>query len=176
MALVLTVVALPFAPPRAASGSPSPEQPFVKYYVVDESTAKETLAAVARRIFGDESRAGELYQLNAKRVQPDGDVLTRPTRLRAGWCLVLPWDAVGDDVRYGPLPDAENPSPPTIALPSVGPAAAAPSGDAGAGGGGLVLWAVLVVVAAVTVAVAGGVWWWWRRSARGGRRGPQPGA
>jgi hypothetical protein len=45
-----------------------------------------------------------VYNLNTGRRQPDGSVLTDPARLRPGWVLTLPWDAVGAGVQYGELP------------------------------------------------------------------------
>jgi membrane-anchored mycosin MYCP len=79
---------------------------YVKYYeVVGRYGGKpETLATIAARLLGDGGRAAEMFDLNAGRTQPDGGKLTDPDSLRRGWLLVLPWDAVGDGVRYGELP------------------------------------------------------------------------
>ncbi|WP_148086315.1 S8 family serine peptidase [Micromonospora sp. HM5-17] len=75
------------------------------YTVADSYQGKpENLWEIAARFLGDPGRAGEIFELNSGRVQPDGGRLSDPTRLRAGWHLVLPWDAVGAEVRHGPLP------------------------------------------------------------------------
>jgi len=74
----------------------------VKYYRVEQQVT--SLTTVASRFLGDPGRAGEIFNLNAGRRQPDGDTLTDANRLVSGWLLVLPWDAVGDGVQFGPLP------------------------------------------------------------------------
>ncbi|WP_433389180.1 S8 family serine peptidase [Micromonospora sp. KLBMP9576] len=76
------------------------------YYTVTPSYqgAAENLWEISARFLGDAGRAGEILDLNAGRVQPDGRRLTDPSRLRAGWHLVLPWDAVGAELQYGPPP------------------------------------------------------------------------
>ncbi|WP_432827562.1 S8 family serine peptidase [Dactylosporangium sp. CA-092794] len=93
---------------------------FVKYYTVAASYqgAKETLAAIANRLLGSADRAGEIFDLNAGRTQPDGGRLTDPSTLHAGWILTLPWDAVGPGVVYGPLPAAPAPSASPAASPT----------------------------------------------------------
>jgi hypothetical protein len=78
------------------------------YYTVTASYqgAPENLWEVATRFLGNENRAGEILDLNAGRVQPDGDRLSSPGNLKAGWQLTLPWDATGAELHYGPLPAA----------------------------------------------------------------------
>lgn len=76
------------------------------YYTVTASYQgkPENLWTIAARFLGDPNRAGEILDLNAGRVQPDGGRLSDPSRLRPGWHLVLPWDAVGAELQHGPLP------------------------------------------------------------------------
>ncbi|WBC07650.1 S8 family serine peptidase [Micromonospora sp. WMMA1947] len=84
----------------------------VKYYTVEAAHQgePENLTAIAERFLGDGSRAAELFALNTGRIQPDGGTLTDGSRLRAGWVLVLPWDAHGGEVRLG-VPPAAKPAP-----------------------------------------------------------------
>ena len=98
----------------------------VKYYVVAASYAgqPETLTAIAKRYLGSGDRSSEIFNLNANRTQPDGARLTNPDQLRAGWVLVLPWDAVGAEVRQGipPSAPASRPTtPPTQKPPTQNP-------------------------------------------------------
>ena len=127
--LALLAVLAPTADPAPAFGAPAPAasaplpspsfgQEFVKFYVVTEADQgrPEGLTEIAARLLGATGRAAEIYHLNAGRQQPDGGKLTDAKRLRSGWLLVLPWDAVGHDVRYGVLPTeapATPSSPPT---------------------------------------------------------------
>ncbi|GIE03770.1 S8 family serine peptidase [Paractinoplanes durhamensis] len=78
------------------------------YYTVTAAYqgAPETLWEIATRFLGNSARAGEILELNSGRVQPDGDRLADAGRLHDGWILVLPWDAVGTELHYGPLPSA----------------------------------------------------------------------
>ncbi|MFC0097792.1 S8 family serine peptidase [Micromonospora marina] len=99
--------------PRPSTAGPAPDtEPYVKYYVVTarHQGQPENLTEIARRFLGSGERSAEIYQLNTGRVQPDGARLTDPVTLRAGWYLVLPWDAVGPGVEYGQLPAARKPS------------------------------------------------------------------
>ncbi|MEV4727312.1 S8 family serine peptidase [Micromonospora humida] len=88
-------------------------QPYVKYYVVaaQYQGQPESLTAIARRFLGIGERSAEIYHLNTGRVQPDGSRLTDPGSLKAGWQLVLPWDAAGEGVKYGQLPTGKRPTP-----------------------------------------------------------------
>ncbi|GAB7052454.1 S8 family serine peptidase [Catenuloplanes indicus] len=107
-AAVLVVLALAGAP----AGAAPPEQSFVKYYVVRDGG--ETLYDLAARLLDDRDRYSQIMHLNTGRAQPDGTVLTDPGRLRAGWVLVLPWDAYGEGVTYGipPASEPRRPDPP----------------------------------------------------------------
>ncbi|WP_203901677.1 S8 family serine peptidase [Virgisporangium aliadipatigenens] len=101
----------------------------MKYYTVRDGS--ETLSAVAQRYLGTGSRSFEIFDLNAGRKQPDGAALTSGSKLKAGWHLVLPWDAVGEGVDYGTLPAGK---PPAAASPPPSPRAAKsepPRGNAG---------------------------------------------
>ncbi|WP_432827580.1 hypothetical protein [Dactylosporangium sp. CA-092794] len=100
---VCAALLLPAAPVSAQDGST------VKYYVVGEPGA--ALPELSDRLLGTPARAEELLRLNAGRRQPDGAVITDPDALRAGWIVVLPWDAVGPGVVVGPLPDSPLPAP-----------------------------------------------------------------
>ncbi|MFI7539812.1 S8 family serine peptidase [Actinoplanes sp. NPDC049599] len=94
------VLALP-APAQAAG------EEYVKYYTVTSAYngAPENLTEIAGRFLGSGDRSGEIFDRNAGRKQPDGKVLADPGRLRSGWLLVMPWDAVGAGIQYGVLPD-----------------------------------------------------------------------
>jgi membrane-anchored mycosin MYCP len=96
----------------AAAAVRGVDQEYVKYYTVTPSYQgkPETLAEVAQRFLGNAGRSVDIYNLNVGRQQPDGATLTNPDVLRAGWLLVLPWDAVGAGVQYG-LPSASGPAP-----------------------------------------------------------------
>ncbi|WP_435054918.1 S8 family serine peptidase [Micromonospora aurantiaca (nom. illeg.)] len=96
----------PLAPAARAEGD------HVKYYTVEAAHQgePENLTEIAERFLGDGARAAELFALNAGRIQPDGTTLTDGSRLRAGWVLVLPWDAYGSEVRRG-VPPAAKPAP-----------------------------------------------------------------
>jgi membrane-anchored mycosin MYCP len=104
--VVAALTALIAAPALAAPAANVP------YYQVQSSYQghAENLFEIAARFLGDENRAGEILDLNTGRVQPDGTVLTDPAKVRSGWTLVLPWDAVGSGVKYGPAPAAGNAS------------------------------------------------------------------
>ncbi|WP_158573757.1 S8 family serine peptidase [Micromonospora craniellae] len=80
--------------------------PTVKYYQVKTAHGgvPENLLAIAQRFLGTPDRAGEILELNRGRPQPGGGALGDPARLSPGWLLILPWDAVGEGVRVGPLP------------------------------------------------------------------------
>ncbi|MET7704727.1 S8 family serine peptidase [Micromonospora sp. NPDC005413] len=80
---------------------------YVKFYAVAPSYQgePENLISIAARFLGDGARSVEIRNLNSGRRQPDGGTLKDPGPLRAGWLLVLPWDAVGEGVKYGVLPD-----------------------------------------------------------------------
>ncbi|MFI7602658.1 S8 family serine peptidase [Actinoplanes sp. NPDC049681] len=103
LALAVVAAALTAAtgPVRAA------DDEYVKYYTVTSAYngKPENLTEIATRFLGSSSRSAEILTANTDRKQPDGDVLTDPDRLHAGWVLVMPWDAVGAGIQYGVLPD-----------------------------------------------------------------------
>lgn len=112
VALGLTSATLASVAPAAGAVAPD----YVKYYEVTSSA--DTLASVALRLLGSADRAGDLYDANAGRKQPDGGTLTRTGPLRAGWVLVLPFDAVGAGVKYGLLPTPAPAPPPAQPSPT----------------------------------------------------------
>lgn len=102
------VVSAAAAPaPSASSPQDDSGRESVRYYVVDELPGgeREFLFAIAARTLGDGRRYREIFELNVGRTQPDGGQLTDAAQLEPGWILVLPDDARGAGVRYGPLPD-----------------------------------------------------------------------
>lgn len=97
------LVAGSFLAPADAARADGSSPGYVKYYEVASGTP--TLATIAERLLADKRRADEIYQLNRGRKQPDGRKLSDPDAvLRAGWLLVVPWDAAGSGIRYGILP------------------------------------------------------------------------
>ncbi|MFI5938188.1 S8 family serine peptidase [Actinoplanes sp. NPDC051494] len=83
--------------PAAATGPA-----YVPYYTV--VAGPEDLSGIAARFLGAGDRAVEIFNLNVGRRQADGSSLTSGDHLKAGWSLVLPWDAAGEGVHYGELP------------------------------------------------------------------------
>ncbi|KWV33612.1 S8 family serine peptidase [Micromonospora rifamycinica] len=126
--------ALALAPLTPVRAAPPPPPAYVKYYPVAAASEGSVtdLSGVAARFLADPGRADEIYRLNEGRRQPDGGALTAVgQRLVPGWLLVLPWDAFGEEVRYGLLPVDPPKSPPARPGPRGGGAAcvAASSGD-----------------------------------------------
>ncbi|GAA5198316.1 hypothetical protein GCM10023322_71420 [Rugosimonospora acidiphila] len=107
----------------AAAAGPS----YSKYYVVTASYQgkPENLSEIAGRLLHSTARSTEIFSLNVGVPQPDGRRLTDPSKLNAGWVLVLPWDATGAGVRYG-LPTTAPPTAPSAGSPAASPQAAAP--------------------------------------------------
>ncbi|WP_052721113.1 S8 family serine peptidase [Actinoplanes rectilineatus] len=105
-ALAAVTTALPVLPARAEPPVDAAVNRY--YYTVTASyqNAPENLWEIAERFLGDANRAGEILELNAGRVQPDGGRLANPNRLVEGWHVVLPWDAVGAELEQGPLPSS----------------------------------------------------------------------
>ncbi len=105
--------------PALATSTTAPAR--VKYYLVTETAdgEVETLSEIALRLLGAEDRADDIVKLNEGRQQPDGGRLAAGVPLRAGWVLILPWDAVGDGVRYGVLdPGTPATTPPPTPTPT----------------------------------------------------------
>ncbi|GHJ07208.1 hypothetical protein TPA0907_15750 [Micromonospora humidisoli] len=130
---LMATCALLLAPPGVARAAPAPPPTYVKYYTVSGGSeeAVTDLTGVAARFLADPDRADEVYRLNEGRRQPDGRALTAVgQRLSPGWLLVLPWDASGDEVRYGLLP-ADTPT----AKPGRSPAGARVAGCVDAASG-----------------------------------------
>jgi hypothetical protein len=103
VAVSLALVALPLGGSAlAATGTGS-----VTYYVLADQFQgqPEFLFEIAQRFLGDGNRAGEIFNLNKGRRQPNGEVVTDPNSLRPGWVLVLPDGATGVALSHGPLPD-----------------------------------------------------------------------
>src|SRR2546423_8497729 len=99
-----------------ASPSPSPAEPLpapgktvVKEVVV---RPRDDLWDLAEAHLGDPFRWREIWELNAGRLQPDGQGFVEPELILPGWVLELPPDAVGIE------------APPAAALPA--PPAAVP--------------------------------------------------
>ncbi|WFE61215.1 S8 family serine peptidase [Micromonospora sp. WMMD712] len=132
LACLVAAGALVVAPLAPVAAAPPPA--YVKYYAVTAGPrgTAEDLTGLATRFLADPDRADEIYRLNEGRRQPDGRTLTAVgQRLAAGWVLVLPWDAVGDGVRYGLLPaDAPNGPP---ARSTAGTSACVVAASAGTG-------------------------------------------
>ncbi|RZT79461.1 subtilase family protein [Micromonospora violae] len=115
-------VAVVSTPTPSTTDGPTQNDAFVKYYTVGTGQdSPETLAAIAKRLLGTANRAEEIYQLNVGRAQPDGQALTESRQLRAGWSLIMPWDAIGDGVQVGQVPTGApaggTPSPPPPPAP-----------------------------------------------------------
>ncbi|GLY97265.1 S8 family serine peptidase [Actinoplanes sp. NBRC 103695] len=123
--LVLALVGVSAVAASAGSGE------IVKYYTVTRAYngAPESLTGIAARLLGSGARAHEVFNLNAGRRQADGSALTDPSRLRPGWLLVLPWDAVGAGVQQGELPERAKPAATAPVWPEK--LAARSSGDRG---------------------------------------------
>jgi len=118
----------------------------VKYYIVGHTGTgeREYLFQIAAWTLGDGRRYMEIFELNKDRPQPDGLRLEDPLLLMPGWVLILPPDADGPGVLFGPPPvfGSAEASPPA-------PRSAAPSSWPGEG----TLRAIALVV--VTAILAG---------------------
>lgn len=128
-------------PVHRSAPEPGPTGSYQLYYVVAASIEgrPENLWLIASRLLGDADRATDIFDLNAGRPQPTGGALVDPSVLRAGWELVLPWDAVGEGVRYGhltPVTAPANPTPRPSTPTGGGPAPTSPRpGGTGQPGG-----------------------------------------
>ena len=65
-----------------------------------------TLYSIAAATLGNGSLFMEIFNLNKGRLQPNGQRLEDPHSVEAGWILLLPPDASGPGVHFGPLPTA----------------------------------------------------------------------
>jgi hypothetical protein len=141
----------------------------VKYYVVPSpgKGATETLYDIAHRTLGNGSLYPEIFRLNKGRLEPNGERMESPRTIHVGWLLVLPADARGPGVRFGPLPGAASVAvPPTAAptsvpvshRPSVRAALAARGGSLSTAGaiGGIVILVLLAGLAVVVVLLPSG--------------------
>jgi hypothetical protein len=143
---------------RVAANSAQPTaQPAgsVKYYVVRSSYngQMEFLYEIAQRFLGDGNRYMEIFNLNKGRPQPGGGSLQDPTSVLPGWILVLPSDAQGSGVQFGPLPKVVASATP--ATPQNGGSPTPPSSQSSAShGSAAVLWVVAGIVAVVIAAAA----------------------
>jgi hypothetical protein len=133
------------APPTAAAA----EKP-VPFYVVKESVdgQPEFLFEIAERFLGKGDRYPEIFTLNKGRKQADGEALTDPAVLNAGWALQLPADARGAGLQNGPLPGSNDVPPTSSAQPA--PATASPDAPAPP----IALWIVVAILIAAAVASA----------------------
>lgn len=104
---VVLATALAGAPAAPALAEPAQATAANRYYYTVDG--KKDLWEVAAAFLGDAGRAGEIYALNAGRVQPDGGRLADPAELAEGWVLALPFDAAGSGLEYGPLPAGAEP-------------------------------------------------------------------
>lgn len=105
-------------PPDAVGVEAAPDEQAVPPAVGQNHTVRsgDTLSSIAAERLGDASRAGEIFELNRGRAQPDGARLARPGLIRPGWTLELP-DA----------PASPRPSPATgTAPPPAQPASPSP--------------------------------------------------
>jgi membrane-anchored mycosin MYCP len=129
VAVLLLVLA---AVPVGADVSPLSKAPegIVKYYIVraDAQGMPDTLAAIGERLLSSGSRSAEIFDLNRGRIQADGGRLTDPAVLHVGWALVLPWDAEGQGVMVGTLPQGP-PAPTRDTTTSAAPERRTPSAN-----------------------------------------------
>jgi len=105
---------------HAAHKSPASHKGWVKFFIVapPKNGAKEFLFEIAAATLGQGSKAQEIFNLNKGRLQPDGNRLEDPTTILPGWILILPSNAHGPDVHFGPLPKVK-PLPSPSASPSL---------------------------------------------------------
>jgi hypothetical protein len=111
-----------------AHASPAASHPgWVKYYIVQPPShgQKEFLYEIAVKTLGNGDLASEIFTLNKGRLQPGGGRLETPTAIQPGWILVLPANASGSGVHYGPVPVVSPPAAPSVSTspaPSAAPA------------------------------------------------------
>ncbi len=119
--------------PASAAAAPAK----VKYYIVPPPGhgSVPTLFSIAAATLGNGSLLMEIFNLNKGRLQPNGQRLENPHSVEPGWILLLPPDASGPGVHFGPLPTAARRSWPAAAQAPPGGRRAAPSADARQGAG-----------------------------------------
>jgi len=100
--------------PRPSASPPHPG--WVRYYIVQPPANghTETFSEIAAKTLHNSKLAMTIFNLNKDRLEPGGGRLESPAVLGPGWILVLPANASGPGVRYGPLPVAPRlpPRPP----------------------------------------------------------------
>lgn len=86
------VASSPSPPPPSAQADPATGAgaPAAVDHVV---VRRDTLWDLAERYLGDGRRAGELFERNRGRPQPDGSTLSDPGLLQPGWVLSIPVEA-----------------------------------------------------------------------------------
>jgi hypothetical protein len=159
------------APVVGAQAEPTPES--VKWYRVRPSYngEPEFLYAIAERFLGNGDRNPEIFALNEGRLQPGGLRMTSPAVIEPGWILVLPEDAEGDGVEFGPVPTVA--PPPRLREPTPTPGGVATTDASRAGdsasregdSSSSTLPIVLLTVALLAASGAGGFLLWRRRTA-----------
>src|SRR5579859_4824704 len=89
------------APARAAAAPAK-----VRYYIVPPAGrgSVPTLYSIAAATLGSGSLFMDIFNLNKGRLQPNGQRMESPRSVEPGWILVLPLDASGPGVHFGPLP------------------------------------------------------------------------
>jgi hypothetical protein len=105
----------------------------VKYYIVQRSYdgRPEYLFEIAVKTLHNSNLSMEIFRLNKGRLQPGGGRLENPDVIRPGWILILPPNASGPGVHYGPLPQVRatstrvTPGTPRASVPGRRSAAAA---------------------------------------------------
>ena len=134
--LAAFVVALGAASAGTAAAQSIPDAPApVKYLIVPRASNPDdvTLFKLAESTLGDGNRYPEIFELNKGKPMPDGQPFTDPSSIEEGQILLLPDEAAGADVHFGPLPSPApratppparkqaTPSPATIPAPAAGP-------------------------------------------------------
>jgi hypothetical protein len=103
------------------SGGPGTEhRSWVRYYIVPPpgNGQKAFLFQIAAETLGNGDLYKEIFTLNKGRLQADGARLENPAAIDPGWILILPANAHGPGVHFGPLP-----TPPAAGQPGAGGAA-----------------------------------------------------
>jgi len=160
--------------PASAAAAPAK----VKYYIVPPPGhgSVPTLFSIAAATLGNGSLFMEIFNLNKGRLQPNGQRLENPHSVEPGWILLLPPDASGPGVHFGPLPTAAKATSRVVHRHSRRGQATAPASAAAASapaGGSAAIAEPVIGGALLAFAVAGlGLLLRRRRRAVGGRRRP----